>query len=413
MKKFILIALLTFTISYSQKEFKPGYYISVSGVKTSGYIKDDGFVDNNFFYFKKDLNDNETTVSIDAITELQIENSEKYLSRVVDYDTEVAAGINNSVEPAIGQKRTLLEVVVEGEANFYIAEINGLSFYYIQMSGSDTITYLLYKKNIDRSILLGENTKFKRQLFDNLKCGSDYNYAKFQKLGYYEDDIRKMVNAYNICKSGKTDDMTKKEPKEKIKISVLAGVKKNVTRFDSGYAYSTLDSGGNVSPSVGVELSYLLPFRNKSTELFFRIAYDMIKHETQNQTPIPFTVPSTTLYETLYFKSNLIHFYFGPRYYLSGKRASSIFAQAAFEYVVVSGDEATFTATTVGSNPQTAGVHIDITSTFFFNFGLGYLYKKKYGIEFNADVAGNFVETNSMKFSNKTSSFSLNLKYIF
>ena len=46
------------------------------------------------------------------------------------------------------------------------------------MSNSENVDYLIYKKYIEGNIE-NENAKFRRQLFDKLNCGADYNYTKF------------------------------------------------------------------------------------------------------------------------------------------------------------------------------------------------------------------------------------------
>lgn len=382
MKKIIvLLVVMTFNLSFSQSDFKSGYYISNSGVKVEGFINDYKLDDNDFIYFKKDKSDKEIQIRIDDISELQIENTDKYLSRIVDYDVEYTKDFSSSTrkdtEPKIGKRQLLLKVLVEGDASLYAATINEVAFYYLKMTNSEALIYLIYNKSVYDNKVLNENTKFRRQLFDNIKCGTNSTYQKFYKIEYYGDELKNAVNDYNVCKSGTTIDLTKNEVKEKLRFSVFLGAKFNNISFENEYFYSQSFKESSTSPTIGIEMSYMLPLKKNTTELFFRASFDKAKISYEHQQQIPSSI--STIYEQFDFSSNFLHFNLGPRFYLKNKSNNSVFIDASLEYTMLFSDETTFSSSVAFNTTNIK--HANSNAALSFNLGIGYQFLKRYSID--------------------------------
>ncbi len=406
MKKPSLLLLLFFTSVLFSQDYRTGYYISNSGNKVEGEILDAGF-DRDYINFKSNAAGNESKIDISNFKELTV-GSDKYISVEAEYASNRLTESNRRIdnEPKMTSKRLLLKTLIEGGVTLYQGVIAGEIFYYIKTPGSDQITYLLYYKYPNADLTTGENTQYKRQLFQYLSCGDNSSFDKFYKIPYFENELKKVVNDYNICKGGVSNDVSKVNEKFKIKFSVFAGVKSQLTKFKSQQLYGTPESGSYVTPTFGLELSYLAPSVNRSFEVFFRASYDKVEYESNKDTQVANGV--SIIHETLLFETNFLHFDLGPRYYFSGKSKSSFFIEAAFQYNVLIGDEFSLSYSQTGDSKTV----MPTKSGLSLGAGIGYIYNRKYSINLGGSFLANYMQKNTL-IENNSSSLNLNFKYTF
>lgn len=405
MKKLVLLFLFSTSILFSQ-DYKTGYYISNSGNKIEGLIQDSN-MDRDYINFKYDPSANVSQVSINNFKELTVGN-DKYISTNVEYALNRLNESNRRIdnEPKMENKKVLLKTLIEGEVTLYQATIEQMTFYYIKTPGSDEIKYLLYYKYQNADLNSEENGRYKRQLLQYLSCGSNTTSDKFFTIPYYENELKKVVNDYNICKNGTSNDVSKVSEKSKLKFSVLVGAKSQITGFKSQELYGSPETDNYITPSVGIELSYLIPSGSHSYEVFFRVSYDRVEYESRQNTRVITGV--STIHETILFETNFLHFDLGPRYYFSGKTNSSFFIDAAFQYNVLMGNEFSYSYVENGDSKSV----LPTKSGFSFGAGIGYIYNKKYSINLGGSFGANYMQKNTL-IENNSSSLSLNFKYTF
>ncbi len=416
MKKIAALLLLTFNFALSQNNYKPAYYITNLGNRVDGYVLNSDLQETDKISFKTDLDKDNVIVNIKDFTEIVVGN-EKYISRNVEYAinrlTDSSDFIKENNDPIFKTQQLLLSVLIEGNASLYVASINEVTLYFIKMADSEKIINLVYYKykEIDDKENNGygnyENNLFRRQLLQYANCPSDGSLTRFNSVSYLENDLKKVVNDYNVCKNGVSSDLTKNIVKQKLKIAIIAGAKFQDVHVDSNDFYASPKSDINFSPSLGLELSYRIPSKSESTEVFFRITFDKVDYLSENVTPNP--SGTSIIYETVSFKSNFLHFEAGPRYYFSGGKKSSMFVQAAFAYTMLFSDKFGYSVSTSENNQSL--IYFDTQSYLGANFGLGYQFDKKYSIELGYNVGSEF--SPSSYFKNGMSSFGLNLKYVF
>ena len=409
-KNLLLLLLIICNLSFSQ-DYRSGYYISKSGNKVEGLILDSN-LDRDYINFKSDSSSSKSKIYINTFKELTI-GSDKYISADVEYAinrlNEFSRTIDN--EPKMDNKRLLLKTLIEGNATLYQGVIEGETVYYLKMLESNEITYLLYYKypNSDvtvADITSNENLKYQKQLFQYLRCGKNSTYDKFYNVQYFESELKKLVNDYNISLGSVSKEISEVNEKFKLKFSVFAGVKSQVNNFKSQYFYGKPESDAFVTPSAGLEMSLLLPSASRAFEVFFKATYDRVEYESRQQTKIVTGV--STVNEIIIFKTNFLHFDLGPRYYFSGKSKSSLFIEAAIQYNLLLGDNFIFSY-----SDELFNVLPDATiSSFSFGGGIGYIFNRKYSVNLGGSFGANYMQKNS-PIENNSSSLSLNLKYTF
>ncbi len=399
--------LLSFFVSYSQINYKPSYYVSKDGKKIEGYVLDSNIIGNDFILFKKAISDIESKINIVDFSELVVDNQEKYISTNIDYTinrlNESSLTINEDMQPKYASKFLLLRVLVEGEVSLYTTEIQESAFFYVKEINSEKLINLVYYKYRDSDNEIDEYNLFKRQLFKLANCGPDSSFVRFNSLKYFEKDLIKTINDFNVCKKGITDDYSIKIKKNKLKYYFLAGVKrKNISFNKSTNFLGQIPENTFYSPTIGFETSILLPTKSNQFEIFFRVEFDRINYNSRTETPYP-NSNLTIFYEEIKFKSNFIGFIVGTRYSFN----KSIFIKGATGLSVPFSDDFRYFSVTVPV--WDTYKKLDLNSSLNFNLGLGYLINKKYSLEFSYSSASSYL--NFTNFNNKVSSLDLIFRY--
>ncbi len=174
-KLFTLCLILLTSIAFAQATYEKGYYVDKSGAKIAGYIKIIDFEsinDINSLDFKKELNDKNSKLELNNVTEFGVGTELKYQKATFQIDdVNLFKELNDQKELNYKTSTLFLNVLVEGEASLYaIAGSNGTKYFYkVDKKNNNAITQLTYKKYFADGIVK-ENTFFRNQLFMDVKC---------------------------------------------------------------------------------------------------------------------------------------------------------------------------------------------------------------------------------------------------
>lgn len=102
-------------------------------------------------------------------------------------------------------------MLIEGKANLYTGGGSSVKYFY-NVDGSK-IEQLVLKsyKNSENQIV--ENSMFRKQLFDNLKCSS-IDIQNLLKLKYNQNSLVNLFSEYNKCSNANIVDYTTKKQKD-------------------------------------------------------------------------------------------------------------------------------------------------------------------------------------------------------
>ncbi len=407
-----LIVFLFFSNHLNAQNYVKAVCKLNSGEVLKGLIKNNFQDEDTFLFFK--VNKEDTKINLVDITELIINDNEKYLSRLVEFhpnrllsDFQVSEEKTTNLKQR-ESKQLLLKVLVEGEINLYQTLIKGISIFYFNKNNESNFEYLEYY-NYSNESLIKENDFFTRQLLKNANC-NNYLTGKYNSIRYNAKDLVKVVDKYNVCSNGKSKVFLQDSKNEnKFRIYLFGGVKFINGSFISDAFISNSDFTSNsVSPNLGAEISYIFPNRKNNSEIFSRVGYSSINSDQSKV----FSVTGSNIMrrEDIQFESNFLGLSLGYRYYLNSLEDSrkSNFGvdvmvnsllplNASYKY----GNEAFSANQTVGVTPYAEADISSFVNDVIFDFSIGatYTYLKRYSIElrytFNTDYTENSpIETN-------------------
>lgn len=267
----LLFVFLFFNYNFSQIEFEKGYIMSNDNSVIDCYIKNKGWKDNpHEINYKINLTDENTlTATVNNIKEFGINDKLRFLSTdvLIDKSRNIGDGISTNPEPDYVRQKLFLRHLVSGKGNLYSYE-NSTTIRYFFSIDSKQVQQLVYKKYKNTEGLIQENTSFRKQLFDNIKCETITN-DEIRRLNYYRDDLVAIFKKFNSCKNVKFQVFDTKEKREKFNFKIKTGI--SLANIDVAYD----KQGVNIDPfsvkfsnkllfRLGVEAEYLLPFnKNK------------------------------------------------------------------------------------------------------------------------------------------------------
>lgn len=371
MKKISLAATLIFfvTTAFSQIKFEKGYFIDNDGNKVECLIQNGDWLYNPAeIEYKIDENSQPKKIGASSIKEFGFTDHSKYISRQVNIDRspDKLNDLNESPDPVFSHETLLLKVIVEGKANLYFYTDDDIARFFYSVNDAP-IEQLIHKtyRNYSVASQLGENKKFKQQLFRSLQCSSIDN-KKFETVGYAKTSLTRIFTAYNTgCGNG----VTTYEGKEKRNaLSLNIRPRLNYSNLVVGDYRGSRGIGyewdGKANFGMGVELEYFVRSAKRKWSVIVEPTYQYFNGTTKKNQRI-----ATTKYNSIELPIGLRHhFYLGE----SGR----IFVNASFIYDVVFKSSNLQVKSSNGFINDSAplGNHIN------FAFGAGYRYKV-YGVE--------------------------------
>ena len=415
MKKTIFLAVLLFTAVVSHcQELQKGYYITNANQKVEGYFKPGDFSDASSLQFKRSLEASYVKIPQDGIIEYSVDNVYRFEKHLVEVDVSSLGGNSNagySKEPQFVKKDVFLEVVLESDATLYAYNSgSGIRYFYKVNSKNIPVSQLVYKTYKVTEVTTAENAQFRQQLFRDVTCAGESINA-FLKLKYDRKSLIPVFEKYNEC-SGYVSNIpnTKKHNKAAINYTLFLGV--GITNFGIDIAEYSPGNDKKAAVSGGIEASLTLPSQKWS--LFARGEYEQFSGEVSNTY---FNSASSTNQFTNTFAIDYksLNFYFGPRYNFVLNTKNKLFIDVAAALAIpLNGNFIQNTSVTNAAGTfDNATIVYDINSTMFVNFGVGYIFNNKFGVDVRLDTNRDFLDGNGnvTGFATKLSRIALNLRY--
>lgn len=358
MKKYLFIFLLTFISfnGFAQITFEPGYIIDNSGKKINCLIKNNGWKNNpTKFEYKIDLNAKIQEGRIYNIAEFSIENGKKYTRKEVKIDRSksILKRLSKIKEAEFTNETLFLEQLAEGDANLFYYEDSNLVRFFYNLNNNST-TQLIYKKYLTENNRIGENTEYKKQLWDNLKCGN-LSLNDVKSTDYKKSELLSFFTLFNQCKNPNylSSAVSQSNSRKVFNLGIRAGLNSASMNFKSPQSSTNFELENNTSIRFGFELEAVLPFNKNKWSLFIQPMYQSFDGEKQ----LEFQKVSVD------YKS--IETSIGVRHYFFLNADSKIFINSAFQID---------SALDSNINFETSS-DFEITPRTSFNFGLGFAHK--------------------------------------
>lgn len=390
MKKQLLIIFLTSLCSngFAQILFEKGYFIDNAGHRTECLIKNKDWKNNpTKFDYKLFENSELMTASMDSVQEFGILNTSRYKRFRVKIDRS-SEGLKKATSrnPEFMEETLYLKFLVEGEANLYVYEDGNLKRYFFTIDDS-AVEQLIYRTYRTTDNELAKNDAFRQQLWNNLKCDG-ISLADAENTDYVANDLIKFFAKYNSCKTPNTVNVTKKQSKEWLHVTIRPGLNwSSLTITNDQSDVNNADFGSKLGFRLGSEFEFILPYNKGKWAILVEPTYQYFNAK----------VELTAQTVSVNYKS--IELPLGVRHYFFIKESESkIFINAS--YVL---DFDINSKVDYETRPD-----LDIKTSTITNltFGIGYSIKSRYSTEIryglNRNILGDYTfwgsEFNTLSF---------------
>lgn len=414
-----MIRILSFIVFFSSSLFaqgsaEKGYYITKNNVRTEGYFKTTNFEDinsenNPMLLFKENLNEKYSPISTLNVKEFGIGSDIKYKKLIVQIDnSDFFKDYDYEKELILVNKELFLNVLVEGDASLYEyqTEKGNKYFYQIKSKGKE-LQQLHYKKYL---ILVNyinsekENFGFRKQLFDNVICEGQLD-VDYVRIKYTTNELVPIFENFNKCKNSNFVTFKNKLRKEaKLNITPFFGMRRTSLSIDQANSISSTKN--DITYGFGAEIELLLPSRKWGLAL--KAEYEKIDDDLDAR----FKSLNSTFQRNVIDVTSL-NIYIGPKYHIDINKVNSLFIDSFVVLNFPNGQIKNYQINTLNPDQEIfTGSFKTITNTFF-SVGVGYVFKKKYGIDFHYDTSRNFLPNRSgSTMSTSFSRIALNLRYL-
>ena len=386
LRKLAVVCFLLYSLnSFTQVTFEKGFLINDSGEKRTCLIQNEGWQKNpSFFKFKTPENSSIQEGDIESVRLFSVPGEFKYErdTVLVDFSSESAGSLSESVKPEFENIVVFLRVLVEGEASLYEYRKGNTTRYFLKKDEQE-IQPLIFKK-YKAGNKIRTNEAFKNQLLEKLQCKST-NLARVASLNYRGDDLISFVEAYNKCTGSEFVKYRQHQTKDGFNLFIRPGV--NLNSFLMEYApdhEGNYDFGNKVCLRFGVEAEFILPVKRDDWTIVVEPSYQSFRvtnstHEKSFDYDVDYRVIDLPL---------------GVRHYFLINREFKSFVNG----VVIIKSIAL-------NNTMNHPVDLQLASRPSFAVGAGFYYRNNYSFEvrygFNRDVLKNQVYWNG-KFKSLT-----------
>ncbi|WP_350293181.1 hypothetical protein [uncultured Croceitalea sp.] len=368
----ILAFLFTLSICNGQIRFEKGYIIDNTGTKTECYIKNSEWRYNpiEFEYKLTETGSIEKGESYN-IREFTIPNVFTFLSSDIKIDKSSSdlKTLSQSKNPNFEERKVFLKLLVRGDASLFEYKDSNASLYFFKPKESE-ITQLIYKKYSNSEGKIAENTTFRSQLWDELKC-EDISLEKTRFTRYNKKELISFFSEYNLCSKSENVIYSNRIAKDWFKLRIKSGINSSsveTQQLNSNPAAPNdrrleAEFDKNTSITFGLEAEFILPFNRNKWSFFIQPLYR--SYNSSSITGFP--------EQEVLLDYNSIETFIGIRHYVFFSSNSKLF----------------FNAATILDSPLSSIIDyensndVELQSTLGFSIGLGFMYNDKISIEFN------------------------------
>lgn len=402
MKSFCVVFTFLFiqSVAFSQIDYLPGYYVNDDGQRVSGLIKNQDWNNNpTEFDFKRNKNAERKTQLINDVMEFGIDGVSKYLRQTVSIDrsSDKLADLTYNRNPKFIKEQLFLKLLVEGKASLFVYREGNLRRFFYQKDDGE-IQQLIFKNYKTESNFIGENNRYKQQIATEFSCEGIENSA-LENLSYKTKPLLRIFEKYNQCAQSAYKTYKNSTQKQPFHLKIKPGVRFSSLELENNkFSYGTLDFGNQTGFTFGLELEYVLPFRNGQWSVFMEPTYQYFKNDfsknTKNSNGFPITLKASVDYKS-------IELPLGLRYYFFLNEESKLFVDAAYVFDVPFGSEI--------NSEDNRNLNLDIDSRNSGVLGAGFMFQDRYSAEVRYGFDRQILE--SAFWNTKYHSFSLVLGY--
>ncbi|WP_244210897.1 autotransporter outer membrane beta-barrel domain-containing protein [Tenacibaculum singaporense] len=382
---FILITILSFN-SYSQISFEKGYYIDNTNQKTNCLIKNFDWKNNpTEFEYKLSENSESKKATIKSIKEFGIDNITKYIRSTVNIDrsSENTNNLSNHKNPIFQKEELFLKVLIEGKANLYQYIDSNLKRYFYNKENSN-IEQLIFKSYKTTENNIGENNRFRQQLWLDLKC-PNFKTSKIENVKYKKNDLVRFFTEYSECYNNELIIFEPKQKRDLFNLTIRPRINSSSLAIQNSVSNSrNTDFKNKIGFGLGLEAEYILPFNKNKWAITIEPTYQSFKSEKTTEVN---NVSGGILIANVDYSS--IEIPVGLRHYFFLNNNSKIFINASFIFDLNSKSSIEFTRND-GSNLNS----LEIETRNNLAMGIGYKQNDRYSLEFryqtNRELLGNY-----------------------
>lgn len=361
MKKILLVLFILIRLNtIAQVQFEKGYFIDNSNSKVECLIKNKGWNNSpKIFEYKLSESSEAKILSVKDVKEFGISNTSKYSSFMVSIDksSDDRNNLSSNRKPVFEEEQLFLKTIIEGKANLYIYKESNLVRFFFTIDDSHP-KQLVFKKFIDNNKII-QNLQFKQQLWEEFKC-KGLTISDLENISYNKNHLSKFFHLYNKCQHSTSIDYEKKAKKRSLNLYIRPGINFNSLSIEYNISNSrNTDYGSNIGFRLGFETELILPFHKDKWALTLEPTF-------QYSRIVDNSLPLTSNLNHKFLEIN-----FGLRHYFFLNNENKIFINGGGLYDVDLGSNIDFNF----------GRDLSIKGLASASFGIGYIFRKKYGIE--------------------------------
>ena len=383
---FFLATILSFNC-YSQISFEKGYYIGDDNQKIEQVATISA---NNEFEYKLSGNSESKKVTIKSIKEFGVDNSSKYVRSTVNIDrsSESVNNLSDDKNPIFQEEEVFLKVLVDGKATLY-EYVDGNLKRYFYIKENSNVEQLIYKKYRTPENYIGENNKFRQQLWIDLNC-PNFKMSKIENVEYTRNDLVRFFIEYSECHNDEIINFQLQQKRDLFNMTIRPRINSSSLTIQSSTSDSRdTDFGNKVGVGFGLEAEFVLPFNKNKWAIAIEPTYQSFKSEKRSNVN---NVSGGVLIANVDYSS--IEFPVGLRHYLFLSNNSKVFINASYIFDLSSKSSIEFTRND-GSNLDS----IEIETRSNLAIGIGYKQNDRYSLEVryqtNREILRNYLFWNS------------------
>jgi len=279
---FILLVLISINC-HAQISFENGYFIDNTNQQIECLIKNIDWKNNPVeFEYKITEGQSLEIKTIKSAKEFGVYDKSKYVRRLVyiDRSSNSLSKLTKDRNPVFNEEELFLEVLIEGKASLLLYEDGSLRRFFYTVDDSDTVQ-LVYKSFKASDSKVGENNKFKQQLWDDLKC-QNILMPDIQMLNYSKGELIKLFERFNKCSNADYISYGNKKTKKLFNLNLRPGIRASALTVDS----NTLDRRDaqfdtKVGFRLGLEAEFVMAFNRNKWAIIIEPTYQYYEAEVQ------------------------------------------------------------------------------------------------------------------------------------
>lgn len=370
---FAIAFSLLATSSFSQITFEKGYFINNSNVKTECLIKNTDWKNNpTQFNFKITSESEIQQESIENVQEFGIYDISKHIRIEVDLDrsSERIKDLSKTSNPLFEKETLFLNVLIEGKASLYEYRETGLRRYFFATENKE-IKPLIYKKYEGVDGNMGENTRFKQQLWNNVKC-KNFKVDKLERLEYTKSSLVNYFTDYNNCENTSFSVYSDKSGRKFLNLNLRPRLNNSSLYLENlSTNFGDIEMDSQFSFALGLEAEYILPFNKNKWAVLIEPTYRTYTAEEtiESDNIVGGTLSAEADYSSIEIPLGLRHyFYINPN--------SKIFVNVSYIFDLAINSEVEFTR-----NDGTNFYTIELEQRNNLGVGVGFMQNDRYSLE--------------------------------